>query len=151
MLPYLHALLPVALLLVATFVFAGVAAGSNADEIGRNEDVSHQWETRERLATPLGFAVLAFAGELVGAGGPRPYISIVLGFAATVLLFGLRFDIRLNLRRGLDRYYLGTDPQTASTDQAVRARGLSGRQFAALKLAGLLLVVAGLVWLRWPK
>ena len=150
MLPYLTALLPVLLLLATVFIFAGVTAGSNADEISRNENVSHLWESRERLVALLGAAVLAFTGELVGAGGPRPYISIVLGFAAAILLFGLRFDIRLNLRRGLDRYYLGTDPQTASTDQAVRAHGLSGRQFAALKLAGLLLLVAALVWLRLP-
>ena len=150
MLSYLHALLPIVLLLAASFIFAGVAAGSNADEISRNENVSHLWETRERLAALLGFAVLTFAAELLGPRWPLATASIVLSFAAAILLFGLRFDIRLNLRRGLDRYYLGTDPQTASTDQAVRAHGLSGRQFAALKLAGLLLLVAALVWLRLP-
>lgn len=151
MLPYLTALLPVGLLLAMAFIYAGVVAGSNADEIQRNENVSHLWESRERLVALVGAAVLAFAPELMGPHFLLGLGSIVLGFAACALLFGLRFDIRLNLRRQLDRYYLGTDPQTASTDQAVRARGLSGRQFAALKLAGLLLTVAELVWLRWPK
>lgn len=151
MLPYLTALLPVGLLLAMAFIYAGVVAGSNADEIQRNENVSHLWESRERLVALVGAAVLAFAPELMGPHFLLGLGSIVLGFLASVMLFGLRFDIRLNLRRRLDRYYLGTDAQTASTDQAVRARGLSGRQFAALKLGGLLLMVAGLVWLRWPK
>jgi HK97 family phage portal protein len=71
----------------------------------------------------------------------------------TLMPWAINFEqeYRLNLRRHLSRYYLGTDPQTASTDQQVRAQGLTGEQFAWLKLGGLLLLVAALAWLRWPR
>ena len=151
MLPYLLAYLPVLLLLAAVFIFAGVAAGSNAYQIGRNYDVSHLWETRERIAAVAPFAVLAFHRELLGPHPGLAVLSMVLGGGAAVLLFGLRFDIRLNLRRGLARDYVGTDPHTATTDQQVRKAGLSGRQYAALKLAGVLLLTAALGWLRYPR
>lgn len=141
-------LLPVFLLLAATFIFAGVAAGSNADEIKRDEDVSHLWETRERLVTLLGFSVLAFAHDLSHGLFTMGALSMVTGAAAVACLFGLRFDIRLNLRRAMGRYYIGADPQTAAADEKARAMGLSGKQYAALKLAGLLVFVGLLVWVR---
>ncbi|NVO33465.1 hypothetical protein [Hymenobacter lapidiphilus] len=127
-------LLPLLLVLAATFVYAGIAAGSNAYQIKRDFNISHLWETRERIAAVVGFVVLAYAGHRFGRWWNFAAPPLALGAAAC--LFGLRFDIRLNLRRLLPRHYLGTDPNTAATDKAVTGRGMSGRTFAWLKLAG---------------
>lgn len=144
----LAALLPVFLLLAAAFVFAGVAAGSNEYQIKRDYDVSHLWETRERLVTLLGFSVLAFVHDMLTNQYVVGPLSVVLGFIAAACLFGLRFDVRLNLRRGLARDYIGLDPETAAADEKARALGLSGKQYAALKLAALLVAVGVLLWIR---
>lgn len=157
MLDFVRAYDPVVALLVATFVYAGVAAGSNADEIERNEDVSHLWEMRERLSVLGWFAFLAFSQDVLsgwkGSWGSAGYAlgSYVLGLGAAACLFGLRFDIRLNTRRGLGKDYIGTDPQTAAADRKARDLGLSGTQYALLKWAGLLLCLGLLGWLRWPR
>jgi hypothetical protein len=148
MIALLHAYLPVALLLAMVFVYAGVAAGSNAYQIGKDYDVSHLWETRERLVTVLGFVLLAFLPDLLHGRYAMGALSMVLGVGAAACLFGLRFDIRLNLRRLLDRYYIGTDPETAAQDKKARALGITGKQFAMAKLAGLLACVVALIFLR---
>lgn len=142
------ALLPVLVLWAAIFVFSGVAAGSNAYQIGRGYDVSHLWETRERAAAAVGFAVLAFLPDLWQGYWWLFPLSVVVGLGMEACQFGLRFDVRLNLRRGLARDYVGTDPQTAATDKAVRGRGLTGKQWAALKLAGVVVGLLVLVGLR---
>lgn len=151
MLPYLAALVPVFLLLVAAFVFAGVAAGSNAYQIKRDYNLSHLWESRERLSTLGGFAVLAFAHELLGPRYLVAGLSIGVGFVMVLCLFGLRPAPRHTPEPapGAGSLYLCTDPQTAAQDKRVTALGLSGQQFAALKLAGVLVLNAALVWLRW--
>ncbi|SDZ01143.1 hypothetical protein [Hymenobacter psychrophilus] len=129
---------PLLLVLAATFVYAGVTAGSNAYQIQRGFNISHLWETRERLVAVAGFVLLAYAPR--GIEHWWNGLAPLLAAGAAACLFGLRFDIRLNLRRLLPRYYLGTDPQTAATDKRIRARGLTGRAFAWLKLGGVVVL-----------
>lgn len=140
------ALLAILSVLLATFVLAGIDSGANADEIHRGEDVSHLWETRTRAASLGGYVVCAYTGllyyKVVLNGGVLHWylwLAPLAAAGAAACLFGLRFDIRLNVRRNLNRYYLGTDPQTAATDTAVRAR-MSGRTFAWLKFGGVLVL-----------
>ncbi|GAA4393665.1 hypothetical protein [Hymenobacter koreensis] len=134
----------------AVFLYAGVAAGSNEYQIARGYDVSHLWETRERLAGIGPAAVLACLCDALLGNYSAALLSSPLYLIGGGLLFSLRFDTRLNLRRELGRHYVGTDPNTAKADKAVARWGLSGRQYAALKLAGLLLCAAALLFLRKP-
>lgn len=148
--PLFAAALPVALVLLATFLYAGVAAGSNAYQIKSNYDVSHLWETRERLAALIGFCVLAYVWPVALAAKPGlAVLCPLLAAGAAFFLFGLRFDIRLNLRRGLARDYVGTDPQTAATDKAVLAHGLTGGQYALIKLVVVVVLSVGAVAIMW--
>ncbi|UOR06230.1 hypothetical protein MUN82_03840 [Hymenobacter aerilatus] len=138
-------LLPLLLVLAATFIYAGIAAGSNAYQIKRDFDVSHLWETRERIAAITGFVVLAYAHR--GVSHWWAALAPPCAFAAAACLFGLRFDIRLNLRRALGRYYVGQDANTAALDKQVGQWQLSGRTYAYLKLAGVILFSAAAVLL----
>ncbi|RFP63479.1 hypothetical protein D0N36_19255 [Hymenobacter lapidiphilus] len=138
---YIPGALAALCVLLATFILAGIGAGSGADEIRRGEDVSHLWETRTRGAAVGGYVLCSYCLLLyfklsTGAWHWYLWLAPVAAGGAAACLFGLRFDIRLNLRRLLDRFYVGTDPETAATDKAIRARGMSGRTFAWLKLLG---------------
>jgi hypothetical protein len=57
-------------------------------------------------------------------------------FGAALCLFCFLFDLWLNARRQLVWYYLGTDPQTATTDEVVSKLKFNGKTFALLKLGG---------------
>ncbi|RFP65257.1 hypothetical protein D0N36_09325 [Hymenobacter lapidiphilus] len=103
--------------------------------------MSHLWEARTRAAAIGGCVLSAYVMLLfykIRLTDWHCYLVLapVAAAGACLCLFGLRFDIRLNLRRLLDRFYLGTDPETAATDRALTARGMSGRTFARLKLLG---------------
>ncbi|GAB2958882.1 hypothetical protein GCM10027048_27540 [Hymenobacter coalescens] len=132
-----------AVLLLAALVLAGVCAGSDADEIRRNEDVSHQWGSRQRLAA-LG-AIVFVAFWPLPLDGWQP-VQVLLAFAMMCCAFGFWFDLLLNRRRGLPWHYVGTDPQTAGTDQWVRARRIPGRVYQLGKAAGALVLCGLLTW-----
>lgn len=133
---------------ICAYLYANVAAGSNAYQILRNYNVSHTWEARERLIALAGFAVLGFLQD------PQSLLLTWLAFFAACLLFGLRFDIRLNTRRKLPWWYTGLDPESAWLDRQVYKfatwrQGSSapklktyGKTYAALKLIGLVLVTS---------
>lgn len=131
-------------LLVGALVFAGIEAGSHADEIRRNEDVSHLWASRGRLAA-LGFmGGLAMAPLPLGWWAP---VYALAGFAMAACAFGFWFDLRLNRRRGLPWDYVGQDPQTAGSDQWVRAKRIPGRVYQVGKAVGAMVLCGLLTWL----
>jgi hypothetical protein len=140
----LSQLLAPVVLLLGALVYAGIEAGSNADEIRRNEDVSHLWETRGRLAA------LGFMGGLAALSVPGLWslVHALLGFIMAACAFGFWFDVTLNRRRGLSWYYVGTDPQTAGLDQAVTRHRIPGKVYQVGKAAGAVLLLGLLIWLR---
>ncbi|MCC3156416.1 hypothetical protein LJ737_04160 [Hymenobacter sp. 15J16-1T3B] len=147
---WLQAYLPVLVLLGGVFWLAGTAAGSNAYQVLKNYDISHLWETRERLAAIGPQAVLAYLPDLLAGQHWLALASVVLSLPAAAALFSLRFDRRMNSRRHLNPLYVGTDPGTAASDSQVQRWGLTGLQYALVKAAIMLLCLGVLLWLRCP-
>lgn len=149
LLHHLQVVAPVGLLFATVYLLAGVYAGSNAFQIGKGYSVSHLWEARERLAAVGPACALAFLGDmlytphfLLGAS------CILTGFVLSAILFGLRFDVQLNKRRGLDKYYLGVGRESATIDLLANTY-LSGKQFYYLKLITTILGFTALVGARY--
>lgn len=132
-------------------IAADMAAGADADEINRNENVSHLWGARGRaillLLPCIGFNAHGSTGS--------PYEAILRGLLNVVLMwiafgaeFWLVFDLRLNQRRGLPWYYLGSGAGSASADDtAMRVLlpfGEPGKVLAVVKMLLLLVSLAGL-------
>ena len=121
-------------------ISADIAAGADAAEIQRNENISHLWAARARgvllLLPCIGFQAAALTtgvfSALLAALGNVCIMWLV--FAAE---FWLIFDLRLNQRRGLPWFYLGTGTGAAAIDSAatrfLRPFGQPGKVLAAVK------------------
>ena len=138
---------------VLVAIAADIASGADAEEIGRNEDVSHLWGARGRIVLLL-LPCMGFNAHSAAKGLKSVLFEAFINTALMWIFFGaifwLVFDIRLNQRRKEKRpwYYLGSGEQSAAADDWVTRNlarfGEPGKVLVVVKLMILFLALIGL-------
>jgi hypothetical protein len=145
------------LALAFVWMYADIEAGGDEYGIGREYDLSHLWNARER-GVALGMAAVSFHAKELMEGLQWPPLALFITllqcgllFAVFAVAFWVAFDVRLNLRRGKEWSYLGS---TAGLDKMARSFYRSASPGMAFLLTKIILFTLslsfylGATWLR---